>query len=253
MQSIQESDAPIMKSTSNFKKVKIANRGSEIRQLRAITEAARERATASKTRHNNIVINKTIAPNAQPGVGKLRVEQRDEPETFPEKCNILTSKKTRSARVEDRQEVIYFGKYNTHHASPKRTFAVPRLDIVATEAATTTQTNLIQDLALQRMCNHAIQSLKKRRRVAQMALDGVFPLMKSNETIEIAVAVLEQQIEDCCFDIQRLKGFAHTSRISDCKATDLSVRVPFSHLDSTVLTVVDYSLFGCTSIGYEGS
>lgn len=145
---------------------------------------------ASRIIQRNDAVGKTEAPISQPKAKKIATEKKD-------------------------------GLYN---ASSQRKSALPGLDTVATAATTTKQSVPSECLTLQRMGNKAIRSLEERRWIAQTALEGLFPLMRSNDAIEIAVAALEKQIYDCNSDIQQLKRLVHSSQTDDVKATDFKVR-----------------------------
>lgn len=302
MSPTKKSDASAAKPKPPIKKVKVVNRGSEIKQMTATAEAARKSAisskqpsslslipqqssgsthiaqssgriligknTASRIRQRNDVVGKTEAPISQPKTKKIATEKKDGVYNTSSQRKSALSRPARvttevaTTKQPDAKKLAIKkkdGVYNTSlkpnklfrkiiapvlqpktkklatkkngelcNISSQRKSGLPILDIdkVATEAATTKRPVPSQNITLQRMANKAVRSLEERRWVAQTALDGLFPLMKTHDAIEIAVAALEKQIDDCNSDIQQLKRLVHSSHAGDVKPTEFKVRIP---------------------------
>ncbi|EMD65887.1 hypothetical protein COCSADRAFT_86286, partial [Bipolaris sorokiniana ND90Pr] len=182
----KKSDAYVAKPKPAIKKVKVVNRGSEIKQMTATAEAARKSATSSKQSsslnpipqrpsdwtHNahssgRILIRKNAASRIiqrNDAVGKTEA-----PISQPKAKKIATEKKD--------------GLYN---ASSQRKSALPGLDTVATAATTTKQSVPSECLTLQRMGNKAIRSLEEPVSVPRTHKPSNAPTACSTENVKAA-------------------------------------------------------------------
>ncbi|EUC47034.1 hypothetical protein COCMIDRAFT_3894 [Bipolaris oryzae ATCC 44560] len=292
MSPTKKPDASVPKPKPVIKKVKVVNKGSEIKQMAATVEAARKSAAssskqssipnpvpqnlsgstqyaptsgriligknaASRIRNPNGRVAKTTAPISQPKIWKIATGKKDEGCNASSKPKDAVGKTAAPVSQSKVKKIAVEKKGGVNDASSLRKSTLSDLTTVttknapisqpktkkltnnkkdgvdnasskpksvlpgpATEAAITKRSIPLPNLTLRRMTNKALESLKERRWIAQTALDGLFPLMKTKDAIEIAVAALEQQIDDCNSDIQQLKRLPHSSHAGDIKPTD---------------------------------
>ncbi|KAJ5025661.1 hypothetical protein J3E73DRAFT_191765 [Bipolaris maydis] len=240
MVSTNKFNASVAKPKPAVKQVKVVNRGSEIKQMTATADAVRKAATSSKqpssldpiphkdpdSTHNahtsgRILIGKNAAS---------RIRQRND--AVGKTAGPISQPKTKKIATE-KKDGLYNASSKPKSALPRSaTSTLPRPDIVATEAATAKRPAPCQNSSRQRMANNAIRSLKERRWIAKTALDGLFPLLKTDDAIEIAVAALEKQIDDCDSDIQQLKRLVHSSHAGDVKLMDFKAILALASLVS---------------------
>ncbi|KAJ5064273.1 hypothetical protein PSV08DRAFT_353037 [Bipolaris maydis] len=269
MVSTNKFNASVAKPKPAVKQVKVVNRGSEIKQMTATADAVRKAATSSKQpssldpiphkdpdsthnahtsgriligknaasriRQRNDAVGKTAGPISQPKTKKIATEKKDglynassKPKSaLPRSATVATPISQPKAKKDtnDKKDRVY-------NAPSKPKSTSPRPDIVATEAATAKRPAPCQNSSRQRMANNAIRSLKERRWIAKTALDGLFPLLKTDDAIEIAVAALEKQIDDCDSDIQQLKRLVHSSHAGDVKLMDFKAILALASLVS---------------------
>ncbi|XP_014559225.1 hypothetical protein COCVIDRAFT_92508 [Bipolaris victoriae FI3] len=232
MSPTKKSDACAAKPKPPIKKVKVVNRGSEIKQMTATAEAARKSAisskqpsslnlipqqssgsthiaqssgriligknAASRIRQRNNVVGKTEAPISQPKTKKIATEKKD-------------------------------GVYNTSSqrksalSRPARS-GLPILDIdkVATEAATTKRPAPSQNITLQRMANKAVRSLKEPVSVPRTHKPSNAPTACSTENVRAAESTKNDKLQTVDTDSQaQTKTQSSGSRLSSPEDDDV--------------------------------
>ncbi|EOA81730.1 uncharacterized protein SETTUDRAFT_35551 [Exserohilum turcica Et28A] len=245
MQSINDARASGIASKPVIKKVKVVNRGSEIKMMSASAEAARksamvarkaldsssglkqipqkaseatlqhfkgaiEKQAPKKAHKASIAVNHNTASNPHSmhlDMKKPRIGQRDELDPIPKKHNLMNTKRNTLAKENEHRKALFLEKGSGHNISPRR------------QAALRKQPTSSQDATFQRIKDTAIKTLEQRCRLVQLALEGLMPLLKNNEAIETAVAVLEQQIDHYRVDMENLKLLGCGSQMSHAKGT----------------------------------
>jgi hypothetical protein len=205
-----------------IKKVKIPNNRSDIRMMSAISQTA----------------SKPTAPSIkQPSIGataKALTKKRKADDTDTTAVSSTAKKsKTKMQVVEDEHELHPLTrnrnmfspklkklvKQNEHHNA---VLSYAKGDELEDPLCRRNQADAedLKSWSLERMTKDALDKLQERHFVAKIALDGLMPLVKKNKAVETAVAVLEQQIDDCDLSIQNLRSFGCSLESGETKSVD---------------------------------
>lgn len=102
---------------------------------------------------------------------------------------------------------------------------LPRPDIEAAKTAITKKPLAADNITLQRMGENAIKAIQKRRQAIEIAIDAILPLMKKHHAIQTAVIALQQQVEDCASETQKLRQFIYAAHTASAKSREMKVRM----------------------------
>jgi hypothetical protein len=194
--------------------------------------AATSKFPAKKKAKTNSVMKGITTANPRPRppmVKNLAVEEKDELDLSSKGRDVLLPKAKDSAAVKERQNAAPSRRKAMANVTPKSKPVASRPTTPTSTTPPLKLTRLEECLPLQRMKDDAFEQLEERRNTAQLALEGFMPLMKDSEAIQTAVAALEQQVENCDRDIEKLELFGRWFETGRIKGTDAEVSY-LSHL-----------------------
>ena len=222
------------------KKVKIVNRGSEIKQMRIIAEAVRKptippdlnrdavpdsaskqgemthvntaniagKASDEKTPGPNDVAIKTKAANSHSGAKLLSVEKQDELDIFPREPDTLGSKKVTNKKEDDQRK------------KEQR-----RNDALSGKTRVTQKYSIGPKALVSGCLVRKIRALGQRIREVERARDDLELLEKNDEAMEMAAVLLQWQIHDYQSDLDRLWEYERSWQTRGSKESNLKVRM----------------------------
>ncbi|KAL1796829.1 hypothetical protein ACET3X_005369 [Alternaria dauci] len=189
LQSIKNPDANTTAiSKPAIKKIKIANNGSHIKNMGDIVKTAGKRTA------------QVVQQQATQAVPEVSIKKR--------KADDIDVSITKPTMKKPKMKTLVAKDQNKLDL-PKKEHDISSLNAKPTA----------EQVSLEHIKEDALETLVERCQVAQMALDGLLPLIKKSRAIETAVAVLEQQIEDYHLSIKKLRSFGCGFELGKIKGT----------------------------------